>query len=49
MGTLAISSSIEHEPTAPYNPEYNSSAERSMPTIWNGARALKDTDLDDKL
>ena len=47
MEDINKSNGIVHEPTAPYNPEQNGSAERSMYTIWDGARALfKDTSLD---
>ena len=47
MEDMAKANGIEHESTAPYNSEQNGSAERSMYTIWDGARALfKDTDLD---
>ena len=47
MEDMAKENGIIHEPTAAYNPEQNGSAERSMYTIWDGARALfKDTDLD---
>ena len=47
MEEINKTNGIIHEPTAPYNPEQNGSAERSMYTIWDGARALfKDTDLD---
>ncbi len=47
MEEINKTNGIIHEPTAPYNPEQNGSAERSIYTIWDGARALfKDTNLD---